>query len=441
MATFSRWVLTHKLFVALFWSIVAVIGLASAQSASNALSTRFSVPGGQGMQTSIAILRRYGSGGLSSPIVPVITLPAGVTVKTSGVRAQLGPAFARVAAALPGARVASYASTGNGAFVSQDGRTTFGLVYPRSTLNGDTGSVMAMVLPRIQHALAGSTIAGARFHVTGTDVLDTGSGNSSGHGVLFATIVAGLTALLILAFVFASFLAIIPLVMALVAIPTTFLLVWGVTKITDVSFIVTFLIALIGLGVAIDYSLLIVMRWREERARGLANYPAIEHAMKTAGMSVIYSGATVAVGLLALIALPLPFLRSVGYGGMLIPLVTVVVALTLLPVVLATVGPFLDWPRHKSNGQSSRVWTAWATQVVRHPWIAAGAGLLILGALVSAGSTISMNGARADSLAKTGDAHAGLVALEQSRLGAGVLSPFEILVQGDAPSTVAARLA
>ncbi|HLJ69521.1 MAG TPA: MMPL family transporter [Chloroflexota bacterium] len=156
---------------------------------------------------------------------------------------------------------------------------------------------------------------------------------------------------------------------------------------------------------------------------------------------MLYSGATVAVGLLALIALPMPFLRSVGLGGMLIPLVTVVVAITLLPVVLATAGPILDWPRHRNSGRTSPVWTAWAGQVVEHPVIAAGAGLVILGALLTAASTVSMNGARADSLARTGEARTGLVELERSGIGAGALAPFEVLVQGGSAGTVAGRFA
>ena len=165
----------------------------------------------------------------------------------------------------------------------------------------------------------------------------------------------GLGALLVLAFVFGSFLALVPILMAIVSIMTTFLVVWGLTTITDVSPIVQFLIALIGLGVAIDYALLVVVRWREERAHGLAGEAAIERAMQTAGRAVVFSGTTVAIGLLALVALPLPFLRSVGYGGMLIPLISVVVALTLLPVVLAKLGPRLDWPHVRDDDKASRV--------------------------------------------------------------------------------------
>ena len=124
--------------------------------------------------------------------------------------------------------------------------------------------------------------------------------------------------------------------------------------------IVEFLVALIGLGVAIDYSLLVVVRWREERAHGHEGEEAVVRAMQTAGRAVAFSGTTVAIGLLAMIVLPLPFLRSIGYAGMLIPLVSVVVATTLLPIVLLKAGNRLDWPHVRSDDQASRSWTRWA---------------------------------------------------------------------------------
>ena len=148
--------------------------------------------------------------------------------------------------------------------------------------------------------------------------------------------------------------------------------------VTSVSGIVGFLIALVGLGVAIDYSLLIVVRWREERAHGAAGDEAVVRAMATAGRAVVFSGTTVAIGLLALVALPVPFLRSVGYGGMAIPLVSVAVALTLLPVILAKLGPRLDWPHIRTDDRASRAWTRWAAVVVRRRWIAAGAAVAVL---------------------------------------------------------------
>src|SRR5579884_1632939 len=437
MSTLTRWILSHKLIVVLFWTVLTVAGIASARSATNALSQQFTAPGGQGIETSAAIVHLFHSGGTTAPIVPVVTLPRGTTVTSPGVRTELAVAFNRIAGAVPGARIASYASTGNRAFVSRDGRTTFGLVYAPA---GYSAPAPALWIHRVRTALHGVSIDGARFRVTGLDALSTGYGNTGGNGVMGMTMMAGILALVVLVFVFGSALAILPLLMALVAIPTTFLAIWGLASATYVSFIVEFLIALVGLGVAIDYSLLVVMRWREERNNGLPNQVAVIRAMETAGRSVIYSGATVAIGLFALIVLPLPFLRSMGYGGVLIPLITVAVVLTLLPVVLATVGPVFDWPRRSARGRPSRVWSVWAGQVVRHPWIAAAAGVVILSILLSAGKTISLGSARADSLAKTGQAHAGLVALERSGIGSGVLMPFEILASQPAAQTAATRV-
>jgi len=314
-------------------------------------------------------------------------------------------------------------------FVSRDGRTTFGLIYPVEA-PGFNGPTQAQ--NQIKAALAGVTVAGQPFHLSGIDVLASSSGGGSGPGVLVEALLGGVAALVILIFVFRSFMALMPIVMAIVAIPTTYLLIWGLTAITDISFIVEFLVALIGLGVAIDYSVLVGRRWREEHRAGVGNEEAVVTAMQTAGRSVIFSGTTVAIGLLALLVLPVPFLRSVGYGGALIPLVTVAAAVTLLPVLLATVGPRMDWPQ-LGQDRAGQVWSMWARLIVRGRWLAAAAGVAVLLALVYSATTMVLGATRADALARAGDAHAGLVALERSGLGPGVLAPFEILVkQGDA---------
>jgi hypothetical protein len=83
--------------------------------------------------------------------------------------------------------------------------------------------------------------------------------------------------------------------------------------VTDVSVVVQFLVALIGLGIAIDYALLVVVRWREERQQPeVTNEDAVKRAMQHAGSAVVFSGTTVAISLLALLALPVPFMRSIG---------------------------------------------------------------------------------------------------------------------------------
>ena len=153
-------------------------------------------------------------------------------------------------------------------------------------------------------AIDGVTVGGERVRLTGMDALAEQSGGGEGPGVLVDAILgaagaAGAAgALIVLGFVFASFLAVVPLMMAIVSILTTFLLLLGLTELTSVSPIVQFLIALI--------------------------------------------------------ALPLPFLRSMGYGGMLISLVSTLVAITLLPVLLAKLGPRLDWPHRRTDDKVSR---------------------------------------------------------------------------------------
>ena len=441
MTSLTRWVLDHKRLVVAFWLAVTIGAFAAIQPAGNALSQQFNVPGREGFETNQELAAIYGNGGDVSPLVPVVTLPQGTTVDSPGVTKDLDQALARVESALPQAMTASYASTGDRAFVSADGRSTFALVYIPAKGGVDPGQAEAHLA---QTALAGVTVGGPSVEVTGLDALRGAEGESegTGAGVLIGTLLAALGALLVLAFVFRSFTAFVPLLMALVAIPTTFLLIWPLASITDVSVIVQFLVALIGLGIAIDYALLIVVRWREERQRpNVSNEAAVRNAMQHAGSAVVFSGTTVAISLLALLALPVPFLRSIGAAGLLIALVSVAVAVTLLPVVLATIGPKLDWPRNRRDAQASRGWSAWARLVVRHRWVAAVASGAVLVALVAAASTIQLGNPRADSLAQAGPARVGLEKLKDAGLGTGPLSPFDALVRSNDPDAVAASLA
>jgi RND superfamily putative drug exporter len=440
MSSLTRWVLRHKRTVVISWLVLAIAGVAAAGPASNALEPEFSVPGKEGWETNVAIAERYGgTGGDTTPLLPVVTLPKGETVRSDGVRSDLARLDARLERALPGARLASYASTGDQAFVSDDRRTTFALVYPRPD-PGSTFGENPQAERAARAALRGATVAGEPVHLTGFDALADQTGSNEGPGVLVEAVLGALGALVVLGFVFASLLAFVPLVMAFVSIMTTFLLLFGLTELTAVSPIVQFLIALIGLGVAIDYSLLVVSRWREERSHGHAGDEAVQRAMETAGRAVVFSGITVAIGLLALIALPLPFLRSMGYGGMLIPLVSTLVAITLLPVVLAKLGPRLDWPHRRTDDKASRAWTRWAEAVSRRRWLAAGAGMVVIVALALAATDLQLGSSDADTIARSGDAKQGLTALEKAGIGEGALLPDEVLVAGADPDEVAAKL-
>jgi RND superfamily putative drug exporter len=238
-----------------------------------------------------------------------------------------------------------------------------------------------------------------------------------------------------------------PLAVAVAAILNTFTLVWGLTYITDVSIIVQFLIALVGLGVAIDYALLMIFRFRDELREGNDVESALVETMTHAGRSVIVSGSTVAIGLLAMVALPLPLLRSMGLGGMLIPVVSVLASLTLLPAMLAVLGERINsvrvMPRrlidrgHPEDG----AWGRWARFVLRRPVVVAAVGLAIVAVFAGLGTELNPTEAQLQNFPGSGTAIAGRQMLEDAHISPGVMKPLNVLVEhGGNPQQVAAKL-
>jgi RND superfamily putative drug exporter len=436
ISSVTSWVLRHRRLVIAFWIVMTLVGGAVSGAATKAMDQKFSVPGKEGWEANKEIEQRFhGTGGNSAPLVPVAEFKGNAADQKAGLL-SLEKATRD---ALPGARVVGYGSTGDKSFLSRDGHTAFVIAYPPPDPDQPFGD-HPKAEKKLRAAITNLSLQGGvgRVHLTGYDALANQQGGNEGPGLLLEALLGGVGALAVLAFVFGSFLAIIPLLMAVPAILTSFLLVYGLTAITDVSPIVQFLIALIGLGVAIDYALLIVVRWREERTHGAENEVAVQKAMDTAGRAVVFSGTTVAIGLLALIVLPLPFLRSVGYGGMLIPLVSVIVALTLVPAVLASIGPRLDKRRLRSDDKASRSWTRWAHLIIRRRGAAAGVAIVVLAVLLLSASHLKLGVANADSLAQSGDAKVGLDLLKKSGIGSGVMAPHEILASSGAAQDVAA---
>src|SRR5688572_19070700 len=150
------------------------------------------------------------------------------------------------------------------------------------------------------------------------------------------------------------------------------------------------LVSLIGLGIAIDYSLLVVYRFREEIRRGVPRDDAVVRTMATAGRAVVFSGGAVAIGLAMLLFMPLPFMRGFGIGGLVIPVVSVVAAVTFLPALLSLAGERLDTVRLLPRGYLERradhergFWAALARFIMRYPKLVAvgAAGLLVALAL------------------------------------------------------------
>jgi putative drug exporter of the RND superfamily len=430
MDAVTNFALRHRWWVFLVWAAMLVTGGALASRTIDSLAYDFSLPGQPGYETSAQILDTYGNGGDTPPLIPVVTVPPDTTVAKQ--QAKVDAIFTAIEREVPGVRVVDFARTGDKHFLGEDGRTAYALVFtpPSHGLGPALQQELPPVLAR-QAAASGFSIG-----LTGYSMLAAGTGATE-PDVLTETVIAAVGALLVLAFVFGSFLALVPVTVAAVSILSTFLVVLLLTTFTDVSFVVQFLISLVGLGVAIDYSLLVVSRWREERAHGRDNEDAVREAMLTAGRAVLSSGTTVAISLMALIAIPVPFMRSMGYGGLLIPLVSTAVVLTLLPALLASVGPRVDWPRLRQEKVASRAWTAWTGAVVRYRWAAAIIAVGILAAFIVPLFGVKIGAARTDSLATGGETYQALQTIRDGGAPAGVVTPIEVLVRGGDPEAVA----
>jgi uncharacterized membrane protein YdfJ with MMPL/SSD domain len=165
-----------------------------------------------------------------------------------------------------------------------------------------------------------------------------------------------------------------PLLIGGLAILGAFVAIRLLTLATDVSVFAINVITLIGLGMAIDYALFVVSRFREELAAGHDTPEAIQRTMITAGRTVMVSGLTIALALASLLIYPQVFLRSMGFGGMAAVLVAMLGALTVLPALLAVLGPRVNalripTPWRRREHATGAGWARLARSVMRRPWL------------------------------------------------------------------------
>ncbi len=434
----AHFIARHRWAVIAVWIVLTLFGGFAAGQLSKRWYQSFSIPGKPAYEASQRTLGAFGAG---------VRPPSVVVFHTGGDATKSAPirdAMQRAASTMPGALRSSYFSTQNAMYVSSDRHTTFEEIYPPGSPTFSTKSREAAM----RTAAATGLPAGISVQVTGHDPLEEASlhGSSGSASVLLEALIGGLGALVILLFVFGTLPAVLmPIVVAVAAILNTFTLVWLLTYVTNVSIIVQFLIALVGLGVSIDYALLMIFRFRDELREGRDTESALVATMTHAGRSVVVSGSTVAVGLLSMLVLPVPFIRSIGLGGMLIPVVAVLAAITLLPALLATLGTRINsvrvMPRrlvdrgHPEDGP----WGRWARFVLRRPVPVAIVGLAIVGVLVALGTQLNPRESELKNFPGSGTAIAGRDQLASAGISPGVMKPLDVLVEngGNAPAIAA----
>jgi RND superfamily putative drug exporter len=272
----------HRRKVIFAWVALTLFGAFSASQVSKRWYQSFSIPGKSAYEANQRTLKTFGTG-IRPPDV-VVFHTSGDATKNSAIAA----AMRRASAAVPGSRSSSYFSTHNPMYISKDGHATFEEIYPPGTSTFSTKSGAYAV----RAAAARGLPSGTQVEVTGHDPLEEASSRGgAGGNVLVEALIGGLGAIVILLFVFGTLPAVLmPIAVAVGAILNTFTLVWALTYITNVSIIVQYLIALVGLGVAIDYALLMIFRFRDELREGEDVETALVETMTHAGRSVIVSG-------------------------------------------------------------------------------------------------------------------------------------------------------
>ncbi|MFD4603283.1 MMPL family transporter [Streptomyces sp. NPDC058464] len=233
-------------------------------------------------------------------------------------------------------RTVTYWSTGSPTLVSHDRHATYAVL----TLAGDDEAQRGDALDRIEDELAAP---GLRTQVGGPTTVDRDIRERVAADIAFAETISIPVLLVLLVVVFGSVAAAsLPLALGGLAILGAFTALRGMTYLTDVSVFSVNVVTILGLGLAIDYGLFMVGRFREEIARGLGVEDAVARTMATAGRTVAVSGVTVAVSLAGLLIFPMAFLRSMGLGGLSAVVVAMVAALTVLPALLAVLGPRVE---------------------------------------------------------------------------------------------------
>jgi len=417
----TRGVLRFRAFVIVCWLFVLVAGVLSAEALPRLLSISYAVQGTESERARTLLERRFGE-------QPEGTFIAVFEVARSSkeLEAGLKRRLERAAALVPTGR-AGELRDGDGILYGEIA-TNLGL----SQAKGYTGS--------LRESLRADGEPNA--YVTGQPALQHDIDPVVRQDLQRAELIAVPLALAILVAVFGLSIAVfVPLVFAACTITATLGIVYVIAHATSMTTYVTALVELIGLGLAIDYSLLILHRFREEVTSGGSTDPAVVRTMATAGRAVVASGLAVAIGLAVLLVVPVPFIRSLGIAGLLVPLVSIAAVLTLQPALLSILGErgvrrLGAWRRAGEPGRAqdfeSSFWTRLAPMIVRHPRTLLVLGLLILGAASIPFLSLTLSPGSISTLPATPEAVRGFVRLSDG-VGPGAVTPTQIVVEGSRP--------
>jgi len=425
------------------WIVVIALSAYASTGLNDLLSNRFDIPNTESTAVLNVLQKDFGQRG-DSTFVLVVQSQDGQKATPALIK-QTTAAAQRAADALGSAKVGLVQTNGD-------------LAYASIGTTLEPGKAQVRV-PAMRSAIG--QIPGADTYLSGQTAINRDLQPIVNEDLVRGELIAIPIAIIVLLFIFGTIIStFVPLAFALATVPTTLGIVWIAAHEINMAIYVTNLVTLIGIGIAIDYSLLVVYRFREEMlaiqrrklgvpgdARGVKLTraevrEALDPTMEYAGHAVVFSGLTVAVGLAGLILLPLPFIRSMGVGGMVIPLISILAAVTLLPALLSIGGAWLGRLRvvpvrvlESRMDSSSGFWVRLSTSIMRRPWpfLVVGSALLI--ALAVPTFWISMTPGSNKGLPAQSEAVQGMLRLERS-VGEGTLAPTQIIVDAGKPDGI-----
>lgn len=428
----ARAIVKFRGLVMAFWLVAGALAIPRAATVHHVLSVEGRAVEGSDSDQAGRLIRTA----FSQPIADfyAVTLSGPIAIDSAAPRALLDSLVQATERQPYIGQVYSYLGTADSTLVSPDRKTSFFIATV--VARGDSSptdlvpgyrDVIHSTMERISWA------APYQAHVTGGPALDydvrTASRDDAEAGeeksLPFTAVV------LILAFG-ALVAAVLPLVIGVFAITCALALVQVAAQFHPMSVFVLPIVSMVGLGVGIDYSLLIVTRFREEMNRGHGARQAAERAIATAGRAVVTSGLTVVVGFASLLITPITETRSVGIGGLCVVAVAVALSVTLLPAVLSLVGREIDRPRwlakrlawyHAPTG-----WERWARLLGHHPVRAMLIGGVVLAAITWPLFSIRVGLPREGWFPSETESSEGVKALD--RIGArGALLPVRIVLE------------
>jgi RND superfamily putative drug exporter len=367
MGRWTRAMIRYRWAVVAVWAVVFLVSGAASAGLSDLLTNRFTLPGTDTARAEAILEDHFGQKTTGSFSLVAKGAPGSAEELVPEVRA----AAVRAAKELPTGRLAGVQAVSDAVVSAQ----IVSNLDPADA-KGHTDDMRA----------AAGTIPDAELYVSGQAAIEHDLDPVFAHDLKIGELYIAIPiALLILVFVFGTLAFLLPFIFAAAAITTTLAIIWIFAHFMELTTYLQNLVMLIGLGIAIDYSLLVVYRYREELRSGKSKDDAIVWTMETAGRAVVFSGSAVGIGLALMLFMPLPFMRGFGIGGLVIPLVSVLCALTLLPVLLYFLAAKLDSVRLlpqrllRRRDAEFNMWVRLSRAIMRRPAVfAAGTAAVLL---------------------------------------------------------------